>query len=85
MVHKDTKVIKLYEILVESSVRNLRLLESILLKKLEGEQELSLPEIFHFYPDACDHFLTRIYLKNDDEKSLGKIFNLFGDRCMINS
>lgn len=73
MVHRHASVAKLYEILVESSVRYLRLLEATLLKKLEtGERQLdvSLPEVFHFFPEYCDHFITTVYCNNDSEKAL---------------
>lgn len=76
MVHKHTSVAKLYDILVESSVRYLRLLEATLLKKLDCLDDISLPEVFHFYPENCDHFLTKIYCNGDSTKGLRKFMDV---------
>jgi hypothetical protein len=71
MVPRQTKIANLYEIIVESAVRNLRLLENTIVDKFERLQnKISLPEVFHFYPEDCGHFVTKIYLKNDDDESL---------------
>lgn len=73
MVPRHTPVGKLYEILVESSIRYLRLLEATLLKKIDSEDiqlNISLPEVFHFFPELCDHYVTTVYCKNDTDKSL---------------
>lgn len=78
MVHTHTSVGKLYEILVESSVRYLRLLEATLLKKLGSEDiqfDISLPEVFHFFPETCDHFITTVYCSGDSEKALSSEYN----------
>lgn len=75
MTHRDIPVGKLYEILVESSVRYLKLLEATLLKKIDCEDIrlfMSLPEVFHFFPEFCDHFITTIYCNNDSEKTLSE-------------
>lgn len=79
MVHRHTSIAKLYEILVESSVRYIRLLEAALLKKIDSEVihlNTSLPEVFHFFPKSCDHFVTMIYCKNDTEKALSEQMQL---------
>jgi hypothetical protein len=71
MVPRQTKIANLYEIIVESAVRNLRLLENTIVDKFERLQnKISQPEVFHFYPEDCGHFVTKIYLKNDDDESL---------------
>ncbi|EFA01874.1 ufm1-specific protease 2 [Tribolium castaneum] len=71
MVNRQTKIANLYEILVESAVRNLRLLESSILEKLQNEDDtIAQPEVFHFYPDDCGHFVTKIYLKGETEDAL---------------
>lgn len=73
MVHRETKLVKLYEILLESSVRNLRLFENSILKQIdliEGSNNISVPEVYHFFPEGCGHFLTRIYFKNESEELL---------------
>lgn len=75
MLHRQASVGKLYEILVESTVRYLRLLEATLLKKLDsgdGQLDVSLPEVFHFFPEHCDHFITTVYCNNDSENVLSK-------------
>lgn len=80
MVHRHTSIGKLYEILVESSVRYLRLLEATLLKKLESEDiqmDISLPEVFHFFPELCDHFVTTVYCNNDSEKLLSELKKMY--------
>lgn len=71
MVHRQRKISGLYEILVESAIRNLRLIENSILENLN--RTISQPEVFHFYPKECGHFITIVYLKKDDEKSLGKL------------
>ncbi|XP_063913342.1 ufm1-specific protease 2 [Zophobas morio] len=71
IIHRQTKIANLYEIIVESAVRSLRLLESAVLEGFERfEDKISQPEIFHFYPEDCGHFVTQIYLQGDDEESL---------------
>ncbi|RZC36766.1 ufm1-specific protease 2 [Asbolus verrucosus] len=66
MVHRQTKIASLYGIIVESAVRHLRLLEKTFLASLgPPEDKCSQPETFHFYPQECGHFITKIYLKND--------------------
>lgn len=75
LVHRSTKVIHLYEILIESMCRNLRMLESCLLKQIKPDVENSsifLPEPFHFHLENCGHFITRFYAKGEGENSLGK-------------
>lgn len=76
MVQRETKLVKLYEILLESSIRNLRLFESSILKQMKNIENncfnISVPEVYHFFPEACGHFLTRIYFKNEDEEMLRK-------------
>lgn len=53
---------QLYEILVESIVRNLRLIGSSFENQLEVEDaELRLPEPLHFKPLNFGHLLTLVY------------------------
>lgn len=81
MVHRSTKVINLYEILIESLCRNLRLFERCLLHQIEAGNadfvSLHTPEPFHFYLDNCGHFITRFYAKSEQEK------NLEGERKLL--
>lgn len=59
--HKIT-LAQLYEILVESIVRNLRLIGSSFEDQLEIEDvELRLPEPMHFKPLNFGHLLTLVY------------------------
>lgn len=78
MVHRETKVIHLYEILIEGLCRNLRLMERCLLQQIEKSEPdnvvIYLPEPFHFYPEVCGHFITRFYAKGEQEDILGKYF-----------
>lgn len=67
MVNRQVKIANLYEILVESTVRNLRLLENTILDSLD---EVTQPEVFHFYPEEIGHFFTKIYLKGHNEEEL---------------
>lgn len=71
MIHRQTKITKLYEILIESVVRYLKLFEIKFLNVIKDDMETcSKPETFHFYPDGCGHFLTQIYLNKTSEKEL---------------
>lgn len=75
MVHRELKVIHLYEILIESLCRNLRLMERCLLQQIEKPTpervSIYLPEPFHFSPEICGHFITRFYAKGEQENLLG--------------
>lgn len=78
MVHRKTKVLNLYEILIECLCRNLRMIEQCLLMQMNDEKDkkdgdtlcVTLPEPFHFMPDDCGHLITRFYAKGDSEKQL---------------
>lgn len=71
VVHRDEKVVNLYSVLVESCCRFLRLVEGVILNNVEtcsGDYSLiSQPETFHFFPEHCGHFITRIYTKRNTE------------------
>lgn len=71
-LHINTQVTALYDILVESLCRTLRLIEENLLEQLSGESEdLLIPSTFHFKPDNFGHFYTCIYpdsIPDDDEQ-----------------
>lgn len=73
-LHVNTKVIALYDILVESLCRTLRLIEDNLVDQLEhGDgEELLVPLTYHFKPEGFGHFYTCIYPKSipDDDKHL---------------
>lgn len=74
MINKDTKLSKVYDILLESAIKNLRLYESVLQKYIKNhviKSEVALPETLHFFPKDCGHFLTRIVF-DDSEEELSK-------------
>lgn len=75
MVHRRMKMTDLYDVLIESTHRNLRLMKDLLLKDLEDggdHRPLSFPETLHFFPEACGHFITRVYDKKDSDSALCK-------------
>ncbi|KAG5684142.1 hypothetical protein PVAND_013383 [Polypedilum vanderplanki] len=60
-LHINTKAIALYDILIESLCRTLRLIEDNMLEQLERGKEVSVPSTYHFKPDNFGHFYTCIY------------------------
>lgn len=86
MLHLNTKLSSLYEILVESLCRILRLAERNLLTQLKNTgKDLKTPLMYHFKPEELGHFFTCIYrsgVTDDDtyltskRKSLHQHFGL---------
>ncbi|XP_063635995.1 probable Ufm1-specific protease 2 [Cydia splendana] len=77
IIHRNTKLLELYTVLVEAACRSLKLLESVLLEQLGQEgigdgAGLRLPETFHFIPDELGHFVTRIVPKGIPDESMEK-------------
>lgn len=74
MVYKGTKLNDLYDILVESTIRCLWLLKKPLIqqfsKNIGDYTKINQPEIYHFYPEGCGHFISRVYDKNCNEVAL---------------
>ncbi|XP_028177004.1 probable Ufm1-specific protease 2 [Ostrinia furnacalis] len=75
MIHRSTKLLDLYTVLVEASCRSLRLLESVLIEQLGQEgigdgAGLRLPETFHYLPQEIGHFLTRVVPKGIPDESM---------------
>ncbi|XP_050303233.1 ufm1-specific protease 2 [Anthonomus grandis grandis] len=71
MISKHTKLSKLYDILLESAIKNLRLYESVLqnyLKTHKISTGIELPETMHFFPKEAGHFLTRIVIGNSEKE-----------------
>lgn len=64
LVHKETTLNKLYTILVESACRNLKLIGNYIMDIMtENDNNLPKkfqPEILHFFPSKCGHFITRV-------------------------
>jgi hypothetical protein len=76
-LHLNTKATALYDILIESLCRTLRLIEENVLEQFERKRgkEISVPSTFHFKPDNFGHFYTCIYadsIPDDDEDSKSK-------------
>ncbi|KAH8396526.1 hypothetical protein KR215_000268, partial [Drosophila sulfurigaster] len=75
---KKTKLLRLYDVLIESICRSLRLFEQCLSERLVETQEtatgaqLLTPRSYHFYPQEFGHFLSCAYLEDlgDDEPSV---------------
>lgn len=62
MLHVQTKLVQLYDILVESLCRILRLTERNLLTQLKsGLNRPGTPVIYHFKPEELGHFFTCVY------------------------
>ncbi|CAK1551837.1 unnamed protein product [Leptosia nina] len=77
MIHRNTKLSELYNVLVEATCRSLKLLESILIEQLGQEgigdgAGLRLPETFHYMPPTVGHFITRIVPKGIPDESMEK-------------
>uniref|UniRef100_A0A0K8TZQ5 Probable Ufm1-specific protease 2 n=1 Tax=Bactrocera latifrons TaxID=174628 RepID=A0A0K8TZQ5_BACLA len=75
MLCKSTKVSRLYDILIESICRSLRLFEQSMVERLENSSEtpqLLRPSGYHFFPQEFGHFLSCSYLDgvSDDETSV---------------
>lgn len=62
-----TEIVDLYDILVESVCRNLRLVESCLVEERDEFQRVSVPQPYHFLVPEFDHFLTAFYPKAVDD------------------
>ncbi|PSN53636.1 putative Ufm1-specific protease 2 [Blattella germanica] len=69
MVHRSTKVVRLYAVLVDSLCRNLKLMENSFLDQVL-DSTVSMPESFHFLPPECGHFVTVVYPKKRKDADL---------------
>ncbi|XP_044748570.1 ufm1-specific protease 2-like [Coccinella septempunctata] len=58
LISKQTSLIRLYAILVESILKNLKAYHLTLLKNLTEKDALVVPECYHFYPINCGHFIS---------------------------
>ncbi|XP_037297202.1 ufm1-specific protease 2 [Manduca sexta] len=77
IIHRNTKLLELYTVMVEAACRSLRLLESVLIEQLGQEgigdgAGLRLPETYHFLPQEIGHFITRIVPKGIPDESMEK-------------
>ncbi|XP_017772097.1 PREDICTED: ufm1-specific protease 2 [Nicrophorus vespilloides] len=77
LVHKQTTLGNLYTILVESACRNVRHIGNFIINYIETASDLTKPfepEVIHYYPICCGHFVTRILNKFDaEDASRGKL------------
>ncbi|CAH0628839.1 unnamed protein product [Chrysodeixis includens] len=88
IIHRNTKLLELYTVLVEAACRSLRLLESVLLEQLGQEgigdgAGLRLPETFHFLPQELGHFVTRVVPKGIPDESMEKERRLMHEQLGI--
>lgn len=75
IVGSSIKALDLYGLLVDCICKHLKLIEKSLIIQLKDkidEKFISIPESFHFYPRECNHFITIIYPKADDDTDLRK-------------
>ncbi|XP_058840260.1 probable Ufm1-specific protease 2 [Topomyia yanbarensis] len=61
MLHRETKVILCYDILVESVCRSLRLIQSSFIEQLAFYKKVHVSKCYHMLPDGLGHFLTCVY------------------------
>ncbi|XP_075972965.1 UFM1 specific peptidase 2 [Anticarsia gemmatalis] len=88
VIHRNTKLLELYTVLVEAACRSLRLLESVLLEQLGQEgigdgAGLRLPETYHFLPQELGHFVTRVVPKGIPDESMEKERRLLHEQLGI--
>lgn len=81
MIYRETKVINVYNILIESLCRSLKLNEQNLLNQLEAHHESGddlpnitpkLPIPYHFIPNECGAFITVVYPNKVSETEFEK-------------
>ncbi|KAL3267533.1 hypothetical protein HHI36_011655 [Cryptolaemus montrouzieri] len=70
LISKQTSINRLYNILVESIVKNLKAFHLTVLQNLEETNKLILPEVHHFYPKECGHFISIWMPQNVDQSRL---------------
>uniref|UniRef100_A0A240SWY2 Probable Ufm1-specific protease 2 n=1 Tax=Glossina morsitans morsitans TaxID=37546 RepID=A0A240SWY2_GLOMM len=65
ILNKSTKVSRLYDILIESICRALRLSEQSISERLENTefQKLKAPKMYNFFPQEFGHFISCSYLE----------------------
>jgi hypothetical protein len=76
VVHRNSKVVHLYTVLVDSLWQNLNLVENSFLEQISNPISsalmVSAPESYHFLPRECGHFVTVVYPKEKPDIVLGK-------------
>lgn len=66
VLHKNTKALGLYDILIESVCRSIRLIEKSVANNnfLTKINDVGVPKTFNFKPRELGHFLSCVYLTN---------------------
>ncbi|XP_075159444.1 UFM1 specific peptidase 2 [Haematobia irritans] len=74
ILNQETKVSRLYDILIESICRSLRLCEQSISENLEenAANKPRVPKMYNFYPREFGHFISCCYLDNvsDDDANM---------------
>ncbi|CAG4940927.1 unnamed protein product [Colias eurytheme] len=88
MIHRNTKLSELYNVLVEAACRSLRLLESVLIEQLGQEgigdgAGLRLPETYHYLPPEIGHFITRVMPKGIPDETMEKERSLLHEQLAL--
>lgn len=71
MLHKETKSILCYDVLVESMCRSLRLIEHSFLEQLSQFNKIYVSKCYHMYPEGLGHFWTCVYPVDESIKEEG--------------
>lgn len=70
VLHRDTAAIGLYDILIESICRSIRMIERSIIeqKYFNRIDEFGVPKTFNFLPKEMGHFFSCVYFSksNDD-------------------
>lgn len=72
LISKQTSLNRLYAILVESILKNLKAYHLTFLKNLTEKDSLMVPDVYHFYPPNCGHFISVWMPKEVDQKKMGE-------------
>lgn len=72
VLHKNTKALGLYDILIESVCRSIRLIEKSVAnqKSLTNINDMGVPKTFNFKPRELGHFFSCVYLTNSVDEGL---------------
>lgn len=74
VVHRNSKVVHLYAVLVDSLWRNLKLAENSFLQQISNFEDpafaICAPEPYHFLPPECGHFVTVMFPEKKPDSEL---------------
>ena len=70
ILHNQTLAIGLYDILIESVSRSIRMIErTVTEQKLATKlDEVGVPQTYNFLPKDLGHFFSCVYFSNSDDK-----------------